>query len=277
MKAVKEILPTTSLVTVPAVHLHDEEAAVIIMSDCGENIISLKDLLLRDGAIPVSTAHAVGSALGEFLAQVHTWGNSEEVLDFFEGNMQARTLTAWVTYGRAVSTVSGAESRLSALQDPPLDIPETQLQAVAEVAERTADAIRTARETIVHGDFWPGNVLVKLAETGGEVERIYVMDWELVKPGLSGCDVGQFCAELHQARSFYPANAEPASTVLDAFLCAYKAKRGGEMTSVARLAQTHLGAHIAVFTARNSSWKDRETVRKLVLEGVRYLADAREE
>lgn len=267
----KKFLPATSLVTVPNVHLHDEEAAIIVMDDCGQEAVLLKDLLLRDGAIPISTARTIGAALGVFLAQLHAWGKGDDVLDFFEGNAQARTLTAWATYGRVVSTVSGADSQLpAALRDPPLDIPETQLQAVAKVVERTTGMICTARETVVHGDFWPGNILVKLA--GEEVERVYVADWELVKPGLSGCDVGQFCAEMHQARSFYPVNAEPVNAVLGAFLRTYKEERGGDMAGVARMAQTHLGAHIVVWTAYVPTWKDRETVRQLVLEGVRYLA-----
>lgn len=279
MQRVRKVLPATSLVTTPDVHLLDEVANVIVMDDCGEDGVALKNLLLQN-ALSASTARVIGSMLGVFLAQLHSWGKGEDVLDFFDGNTQARTLSAWATYGRLVETLSDSEGRLKALQDPPLDVSESQLNAVGNIADATAHIIRTARETLLHGDFWPGNVMVKLRGEGEEavVERVFVLDWELAKPGLPGFDIGQFCAELHQARRFYPSTEKAASALLETFLGAYREHCGDEdMADVARIAQTHLGAHLAVWTPRNSTWGNKEIVREVVMEGVQHLLDAERE
>ena len=279
MTRVKTFLPPCSVVTTPDVHLFDEAANVIIMDDCGEGILSLKTLLLRDETIPVSIAQSVGSALGTFLAQLHVWGRTEEVMALFDGNVQARTMSAWVTYGRLASTLAGKD-QLPALQDPPLDVSETQLAAISKIADSAADAMHMASETTIHGDFWPGNMLVKLGGEGGEmlVERIFVLDWELAKPGLPGFDIGQFCAELHQARRFYLHCAASASAVMDAFLKAYRVNQDKcTLHQTARVAQTHLGAHVVAWTPRNRTWQDKQSVREVVMEGVGYLLSAGEE
>jgi aminoglycoside phosphotransferase (APT) family kinase protein len=279
MKRVNKILPTMSLVTTPEVHLFDKEANVIIMDDCGESVVSLKALLLRDEAIPVPMARTIGSALGTFLAEVHAWGKAEEVIEFFDGNTQARLFSAWATYSRLLSTLSGAD-KLAVLQDSQLAVSESQLAAISEIAEMNTAALRNARETIIHGDFWPGNVMVQLGGKDGELraESIFVLDWELSKPGLPGFDVGQFCAEVHLARRFYPSSEESASAVLDYFLRAYQVGQDkNAMARVARVAHTHLAAHTIVWTPRNPTWKDRNTVEEIMKEGVRYLLAIDEE
>lgn len=271
----KQILPETALATVPEVHLFDEDANVVIMDDC-DDAATLKTLFLRDRAIPVSLARTIGSALGTFLVQVHAWGRNSQAVDFWEGNVQARTISAWVTYGRIVSTLS-APVNLPALRDPPLEIPKDQLKTLAEVADETANKMRSARETVVHGDFWPGNVMVRLKGEGEEVEveRIYVLDWELSKPGLPGFDIGQFAAEVHQARSFYPHCEASASALLTTFLQTYREEvQRDDMVQTARLALTHVGAHTVAWTPRNPTWGDEGTVRKVVMEGAQYLLRA---
>ena len=276
MRDVRRALPAGSLVTTPEVHLLDEVANIIIMDDCGADAVVLKDIVLA-GGLSVQTARAIGSALGEFLATLHAWGKDEEVKGFFEGNSQARTMSAWVTYGRLVDTLSG-EDRPKALQDPPLSVGEEQLTALRGIADETADVMRTAKDTLLHGDFWPGNVMVRLKGEGEsvEVERMFVLDWELSKPGRPGFDIGQFCAELHQARRFYPSATETASALLDALLRTYREHRGDEdMSAVARIAQTQFGVHLAVWTPRNSTWADKATAREVVLEGVQNLLDTR--
>lgn len=279
LRRVRTILPADSLVTTPNVYLFDTTSHVIIMEDCGADAVPLKELFLQDGALSVGIAHKIGTALGTFLAQVHTWGRNDEVLDFFEGNREARMISAWATYGRVVSTLT--TDNLPALSDPPLDVSAQELEDLAAVADDTAETIRSARETVVHGDFWPGNMMVRLRGEGDaarDVERIYMLDWELVKPSLPGFDVGQFAAEVHQARSFYPHCEAATSTLLQAFLTAYReGSREGDMERTARLALTNVGAHLATWTPRISTWSDRQMVRKVVMEGVQYLLRARKE
>ena len=63
-----------------------------------------------------------------------------------------------------------------------------------QVVREVETAMRTTRETVVMGDFWPGNVLISLAQKpaagadgpGVGIAKAYVIDWELVKAGLAG-------------------------------------------------------------------------------------------
>ena len=117
------------------------------------------------------------------------------------------------------------------------------------------------------GDFWPGNLMVRL-DTAGGLERIYVVDWELAKAGLHGVELGQFCAEMHLLRRCYPeVCGETASAALKAFLEEYKPD-----DEVARSAVVRWGTHMVVLGAR-VEWGDKATSRAVVLEGVRYVVD----
>ena len=124
------------------------------------------------------------------------------------------------------------------------------------------------------GDFWPGNLMVQLDETG-ELKQIYVLDWELTKEGLTGIEVGQFAAEIHLLRR---CNAEvckdTASLVLEHFLKEYK-KAAEPDVEVARRALVQWGTHMAILGAR-VGWGDKELSRAIVLEGVRILVDGYE-
>ncbi|KAA1467883.1 hypothetical protein DENSPDRAFT_357976 [Dentipellis sp. KUC8613] len=277
MREVRKLLPEDSLATTPEVYLYDEDASVIIMEDCGEHSVTLKDLLKSGLPISLEIAHRIGAALGGFLAQLHAWAkNNENVLDMFEGNKQARTLSAWATYGRLVETLSGA-SDLSVLDDPPLNIPADKLASIATIARETTDAMQSARETVVMGDFWPGNVLLSLKHSDSrlDVERIFVVDWELVKPGLPGLDIGQFCGEMQQMRRFYPATEPLVQELVSQFLGTYRAASSGPLIQEAKVALTHIGAHLVAWTAR-SGWEGKENTREAALEGVGCLLDGYE-
>ena len=124
------------------------------------------------------------------------------------------------------------------------------------------------------GDFWPGNLMVQLDEAG-ELKRIYVLDWELTREGLTGIEVGQFAAEFHLLRR---CNAEvckdTASLVLEHFFKEYK-KAAEPDSEVARRAIVQWGTHMVILGAR-VQWGDRELSRTVVLEGMRILLDGYE-
>ncbi|KAJ3546639.1 hypothetical protein NM688_g5494 [Phlebia brevispora] len=275
MRQVRSLLPEDSLVTVPEVHLYDENAHVIIMDDCGEDAVSLKDLLKSGVPLPLDTIRKIGTALGTFLTRLHNWGEGDqEALDFFDRNKQARVLSAWATYGRLVSTLSGEDTYLTALTDPPLECTQDELELVAKIAQETTDVVHSSRETLLMGDFWPGNVLLSLKQSDEkvDVERIFIIDWELVKPGLRGMDIGQFCAEMHQMRRFFPATEPAVLALVSEFLGTYREMSKIELTRVARIALTHVGAHLIAWTPR-SGWEGKETIRQVVAEGVQCLVD----
>ncbi|KAK0500653.1 kinase-like domain-containing protein [Armillaria luteobubalina] len=267
-------LPEDSPVTVPHVHLFDDKANVIIMDDCGLGTVPLKKLFI-DGNYSVASAKKIGEALGHFIRLVHVNGNVDKgIPDLFKKNAQARQISAFVTYGRLVSTLNG-QDHLPALSDPPLD-----LDAVGNIASKMQSEIMSAETSVspnfstnpsldlivvqfVMGDFWPGNILVSQDEN----PRISVIDWEMAKTGLPGQDLGQFCAELRLLGHFYPASTPTTHDLTYSFLRAYSPSRD---ISLARYVITHMGAHLIAWTPR-IPWGSDEKTKLVVREGVEYL------
>jgi hypothetical protein len=254
-------------------HFHKEDG-FIIMDDCGEGSVSLKQLMLEHNPSP-ALGSAIGAAVGEFLGLLHAWGReNESIVDFFAGNRKAQQLSAWATYGRLNSTLTGSDP-LPALSDPPLNIPQSTVETITNLVGDISDAITSSKETVVNGDFWPGNIMINfdtnLSSGERSLQRIYVLDWELVSPGLPGSDAGQWLAEMHLVRRFHPSCAEAASNAIVEFLQSYR-KTYGHGQALARTAMVRIGAHLVVWTPR-IPWGSKEQTRAVVKEGIGYLED----
>ncbi|KAG5643867.1 hypothetical protein DXG03_009551 [Asterophora parasitica] len=278
MTHVKAWLPPDSLVTVPTIYKFDSEHNVLIMEDCGADTLTLKDFLSR-GAASTSKAPGlaatIGAALGHFLGKMHTWSraNPSGILEKFAKNTQAVQLSAWATYGRLVSTLKPNEGDAvpPALANPPLAVSEADVDVVRTVAEEAKEAMLTARDVFVMGDFWPGNIMVNV-DKEQRLLQLYVLDWELAKLGVPGVEIGQFCAEVDLLRRFIPSTEDSASTVLNTFLQAY-AEEAIDNEQVARNALVHWGTHLVVWTPR-VEWGDKEATRKVVKEGIQIIIAA---
>ena len=124
------------------------------------------------------------------------------------------------------------------------------------------------------GDFWPGNIMVSLNQKG-DLEHLYILDWELVKAGLPGIEIGQFWAEIHMLRRFNPEVCQDTATlVLEHFFKAYRSLAGSEPEQTRR-ASMHMGVHISILGAR-VEWGEKELTRQVVLEGLRMIVDGYE-
>jgi len=274
MNKVREILPSDSLTRTPIIYLHDEANHVIIMEDAGRDSLNLKELLRRPNPPSPVTGAAIGRALGEFIAGLHVWGKTDQgraSLDFFDGNPQTRDIVAWATYGRLVDTITGKSESISLIHDPPLQVTSDELAKISKLAEERAQEMRSSRETMTMGDFWPGNVLVDLTQGDDgsvKVRKIFVVDWEVARPGVAAFDVGQFQAEIFTVRHFNPV-CGPASEALDAaFLEGYLSIQ--PELDIQKAAQ-HSAAHLIVWTAR-VGWEPAEKTRALVEHGLRSIA-----
>ncbi|PFH50963.1 hypothetical protein AMATHDRAFT_60169 [Amanita thiersii Skay4041] len=204
LRRVRTIIPEGALVTVPEVYLFDEKECAIIMEDAGVESVPLKQFMI-EGRLSVPMGERLGAALGEFAGRLHVWGKDPNLLEYFEGHKMAKELFAWFYYDRLYGLIDPSkESDVAALRDPPLEISDGDLAIIKKVGEDMATAVKNAKDTFVMGDFWPGNMAVHATEEN-ELLRVYVLDWEICRPGLAGIEIGQFCSEIDCVRHFYPA------------------------------------------------------------------------
>ncbi|KAG1875518.1 kinase-like domain-containing protein [Suillus subalutaceus] len=277
LRLVRKMHTDDDVITVPNVHLFDEEAHVIIMDDCGTDARTLKQLVI-DEALPQTIAEEIGAAIGRFLGRIHAWNKDASFdMGILSNNELGRMLSALVTYDRLISTLTGIDN-IAALADPGLDIPDGTLAIISKLAETRSHEIGSTTEVFTHGDFWPGNIMVSLRREseGGmlRLEKLYVLDWELAKEGLRGLDIGQFCAEMRLLQRFYPSRQEETSTIMRSFLLAYRGGSGPD-EALTRIAIAHVGAHLVAWTPR-VHWGDKEDTRKTVAEGVELLVGGAE-
>ncbi|KAJ7110348.1 kinase-like domain-containing protein [Mycena crocata] len=272
LRRVRAWLPKDSMLTVPAVHHFDDDAHVVIMDDCGPTAGTLKSFIL-EGKITVALADEIGAALGTFLSELHTWNvQNPSAVKFFDGPSQMKFISAWATYGRLVSTLSGQDD-LEKLEG--LQVASADMDVISQVSEEMMSlAIETANSSLplTMGDFWPGNILINL-DADGVLQRINVVDWEFVKPGLPGLDIGQFCGEMYQTTMCCPEYAAQATQTLSALLLAY-VEGSGHDAAVARDALIRCGAHLVVWTPRNP-WGDKEQTQEVVRQGVEFIVNGR--
>ena len=105
----------------------------------------------------------------------------------------------------------------------------------------------------------------------GDLERLYILDWEITRAGLPGIEIGQFCAEIHMLRRFNGGVCQDTATlVLEHFLKAYARLAGDEEQG--RRAFVHMGVHMSVLGAR-VEWGEKEVTREVVREGLRKIVD----
>jgi len=273
MNKMREILPSNALARVPIVYLHDETNHVIIMEDAGRDAVNLKELLRRSDLPSPATGATIGRALGEFIAKLHAWGMTDQgrgSLDSFDGFPQGRDICAWATYGRLVDTVTGKSESIPLIHDPPLQVTSDELDKISKFAEERAEEVRVSMETATMGDFWTGNVLVDLDRGSHGLEKVrkmFVVDWEVAKPGVAAFDVGQFQAEIFTVQHFNPACGPVSEAVNAAFLEGYLSIQP-ELDR--QKAAQHLAMHLVVWVPR-SGWEPAEKTRALVEHGLRSI------
>ncbi|KAJ7835403.1 kinase-like domain-containing protein [Mycena leptocephala] len=257
LEKIRQELDCGPFATVPELYHFDEQAHVIIMEDCGVQSLNLKQLMLTATPSP-AVAREIGLALGQFLGRLHLWGAKNYCLDHL------RAPHIYFDHGK-----------LSAVACLPTPVLENTLDALrAIVAERTAE-IHHSRETLTMGDFWTGNVMVTLRPAdieGPALERVHVIDWELVKPGVAALDIGQFCAEMHTFTLFRPDTIAPASALIDAFLTAYRVHCGTMALHTPSVAAKHMGAHLVVITPW-VEWGTPQDTAKAIEVGLTYLIE----
>ena len=135
------------MVTVPEVHLFDEQAHAIVMDDTGSGSINLK-VFMQTGGPSLSMAKKIGESIGVFLGRLHKWGQgNKELCAAVKGNVEAKALAGWAYYGRLRVTLTGA-ANIPFLSDPPLGIAESDLKAIDRLAEETTRSMLQAEDSV---------------------------------------------------------------------------------------------------------------------------------
>ncbi|USP75892.1 hypothetical protein yc1106_03166 [Curvularia clavata] len=134
------------------------------------------------------------------------------------------------------------------------------------INEEFGSLLATDDECVCHGDFWPGNILVRV--NGDSSAGLTIVDWEMVRRGTSATDVAQFAAEAFLLDRFRGGKGLRAS-----FLSKYFTARKGSGTlgkTWLRRLVVHWAVHVAFWPTR-VEWTDREGTQKLVDIGAAAL------
>jgi hypothetical protein len=246
-------LPTSAVHAVRA-FTYDKEHKLLHIEDGGE--LNLKDAYV-DGRLDIPV---VGEELAKWIATLH--GHSKDVsLLTSDRQGHSNNPVAISAYRYSYNNLHMALSQFG--HDP---------QLVHCINEEFGSLLQTDDECVCHGDFWPGNILVRFNRK--KPAELTVVDWELVRRGTSATDAGQFAAEAFLLDRF-----RGGKGLCSAFLNAYATAR--ENTTVLgktwlRRMVVHWAVHVA-FWPTQMVWTDKGGTQKLVDIGVDVLKQVLED
>ncbi|KAF2253749.1 hypothetical protein BU26DRAFT_516049 [Trematosphaeria pertusa] len=251
-----EILPPLLKKELPESWVHavgwysyDKEKKLLCIEDGGERELK------RAYADPKLDIPRIGEELGTWIAALHMCSTQTSLSATDEKDLKANNPIAVAIYRYSYNNLAGALAKYG-----------YDAEFGKYINEEFGSRLAMENECVCHGDFWPGNVLVKFR---GEEEKeidLTVVDWEMTRRGTSATDAGQFAAEAFLLDRFRGGRG-----LLPAFLNAYAAARQGEKQDggvvlgkewVKRMA-IHWGVHVA-FWPTGVEWTDCEGTEKLV-------------
>jgi len=285
LQRVRTMFPEDALVNVPKVYHYDGQAHFFIMQDCGPHSRTLKQFLIDEpNGLDTEEAKRLGNALGVFISTVQEEGTKDrELMECVAKNGEMRRISAWYFYGKLVDSLTGGENNLLPL-DKSFELSPEDVATLEELVTEATESITNVSDSFTVGDFWTGNAVVDTEPDTREgkegyvkLKHVFIVDWEVSKPGIACLDVAQFAAELHTARSFYPGKDGHSSVddVLPAYFSTYAARKGPLSLQDVQRMSTHIGTHMAVITPLVPTWKPKERVHDFVVESIQYLLKGR--
>lgn len=225
--------------------------------------ITLKSALIEH-KMSTETAETIGLAIGQFASDLHTWGASNDPaavkLRAELGECkEAKDVSFTVFYHWLEKTANEVETGTIATEEMKELIQKVKSVMKEEMFEKRENW------TVLHGDFWTGNVLVpeayvvsdKSEKVGEIVERkLHIVDWELCKFASRHFDLGQMLAEMYLPFHFY--GNEASLAMIDAFIATYTRlslydKTEEQLLDVVFKTMMHFGGHLAVWP-RLTGW-----------------------
>ena len=256
-----------SVATSPATHVHtvplifyEEHLKLLCIRDAGSrNLFSAYKDLGKD------EVQKIGAAIGKWLARLHTETPHSNATGDFGLNNEVGVMIVRHTYNNLSSALAqtgyDAESGL-------------------KINSSFGELLAMDDESVCHGDFWPGNVMLQKSSVTGAPQILTVIDWELVRVGSSATDVGQFAAEAFMLDRFCGNKG-----LRSAFLQAYYDTRTFYSPSAVfkqdnrrykwmTRAAVHFAAHLAFWPSRQAHWANKEDTKPLFDLASGILRDA---
>jgi hypothetical protein len=260
---VLEILPPLLKKQLPDSALHavgwysyDRNAKLLCIEDGGER--ELKKAYADERL----NMKRIGEQVGSWIAALHACSTKTSLSLTDDEGPEANNPIGVAIYRYSYSNLSGA------LADFGYDA-----EFGKRINEEFGSKLATDNECVCHGDFWPGNILVRFNNASKEEVNLTVVDWEMTRRGTSATDIGQFAAEAFLLDRFRGGRG-----LLSSFLDAYAAARQGSLADeraaidkewIKRMA-VHWAVHVA-FWPTQVDWTDREGTQTLVNIGVGVL------
>ncbi|KAF9428437.1 Carboxy-terminal domain (CTD) phosphatase, partial [Podila epigama] len=260
----------TANVKVPRVLYWDQENYVVVHEDAGEKSTHLKEFITLLAQPPSKKlTEDIGASLGEFLARLHLYGHHHrsELYPTKMANTEALKLSRLVLYDLFPGK---AKEHLH-------DLSQSDQDVLNLAAKWGGDRLMNEPETLAHGDFWPGNMLVDTTTGKGDeilLKRMCIVDWELSRYAPAAMDIGQYMAEAFSLNKY----RHPCQELLTDFLEAYCRTYSDRLTATdLKTAVIHCGGHFISWTAITGWFKDddhKTKTREIVLLGVEYIKRA---
>jgi tRNA A-37 threonylcarbamoyl transferase component Bud32 len=237
---------SSEAVVEPAQYIgYDPNQHVLHISDGGST--HLKNAYISNLSLDIPK---VGQQIGSWLGRLH---NSTTKMDI--GDNQ----TAKYIYRHAYNNLSRALKQYD--HDATLG---------DQINDEFGSLLQTDDLCVCHGDFWPGNVLVKT-----DPMKLTIVDWEMTRRGNGATDVGQFSAEAYLLDHFHGTKG-----LRESFLKGYMAEKSqGWSLEDARRVAIHFGTHLAFWPTRVQWGRidgNNSTTRECVELGKQYLERARD-
>lgn len=236
---------------------YEKDIKFLNIQDGGEK--NLKDAYLDLSADEVQE---IGAVLGEWLATLH-------------GNVP-KTYVSRAVPGRNNNRVGMDIARFSYkyLHTILKEFGHSE-ELGRKINEYFGSLIEEDEECVCHGDFWPGNVVVRKDLSGRGPCVLTVIDWEMVRVGNGATDVGQFAAEAFLLDRFHGNKGLHAAFIRAYFrssAVSYGIKE--RIYPWATRVAIHFAVHLAFWPTREIHWTDEKDTKTLVDLAVVVLQDA---
>ncbi|KAL9126385.1 MAG: hypothetical protein Q9217_004562 [Psora testacea] len=228
-------LDRNPFICLPRVHRYDAETHVLIMDDGGPRTLKAA---YTDPAIDMAKC---GHEIGRWLAALHANTKSTDIGD----NRAGKAIYRYAYYTMA-----------DTLEEHGFDPSLGQ-----KVNDEYGSLLLTDDECVCHGDFWPGNFLIR-----EDNMMLTIIDWEIARRGCGATDVGQLAAESYLLDRFRGQRG-----LLSAFLQGYKESDQGKV-DIKRVA-VHMGAHFICWPVR-VGWGTKEETRECIELGIQIVQAA---